>query len=227
MSNYTKTTNFATKDTLPSGNAAKIVKGTEINTEFDNIATAVATKADTSALTSKLDTSAYTAADVLTKVKTVDGAGSGLDADLLDGVQASGFVLASAYTAADVLTKIKTVDGAGSGLDADTLDGLQASAFTKDSDYTTSLSANGHVTLPNGLMVQWGRAYISGNTANASVSLPTNFTTACFAVVVSKELSSTGEGDNSGIGTTAPTTSTIRITNGSSAGNFRWIAIGH
>ena len=85
MSNYTKTTNFATKDTLPSGNAAKIVKGTEINTEFDNIATAVATKADTSALTSKLDTSAYTAADVLTKVKTVDGAGSGLDADLLDG----------------------------------------------------------------------------------------------------------------------------------------------
>jgi hypothetical protein len=27
----------------------------------------------------------YTASDVLTKVKTVDGAGSGLDADLLDG----------------------------------------------------------------------------------------------------------------------------------------------
>lgn len=33
----------------------------------------------------KLETSAYTAADVLTKIKTVDGAGSGLDADLLDG----------------------------------------------------------------------------------------------------------------------------------------------
>ncbi len=46
MSNYTKTTNFATKDSLPSGNAAKIVKGTEIDTEFNNIATAVATKAD-------------------------------------------------------------------------------------------------------------------------------------------------------------------------------------
>ena len=46
MSNYTKTTNFATKDSLPSGNAGKIVKGTEINTEFDNIATAIATKAD-------------------------------------------------------------------------------------------------------------------------------------------------------------------------------------
>jgi len=47
MSNYTKTTNFAAKDSLPSGNAAKIVKGTEIDTEFNNIATASATKANT------------------------------------------------------------------------------------------------------------------------------------------------------------------------------------
>ena len=46
MSNYTKSTNFATKDALISGNPLKIVKGTEIDTEFNNIATAVATKAD-------------------------------------------------------------------------------------------------------------------------------------------------------------------------------------
>ena len=46
MTNYTKSTNFATKDALASGNALKIVKGTEIDTEFNNIATAVATKAD-------------------------------------------------------------------------------------------------------------------------------------------------------------------------------------
>jgi hypothetical protein len=51
MSNYTKTTNFAVKDTLASGNPAKIIKGTEINSEFDNIATAVATKADTASPT--------------------------------------------------------------------------------------------------------------------------------------------------------------------------------
>jgi len=48
MSNYTQTTNFATKDALASGNPLKIVKGTEINTEFANIATAVATKLDSS-----------------------------------------------------------------------------------------------------------------------------------------------------------------------------------
>lgn len=46
MSDYTKSTDFASKDSLPSGNAGKIVKGTEIDTEFNNIATAIATKAD-------------------------------------------------------------------------------------------------------------------------------------------------------------------------------------
>jgi len=51
MSNYTKSTNFATKDTLPAGDSNKIVKGTEIDTEFNNIATAVSTKADTASPT--------------------------------------------------------------------------------------------------------------------------------------------------------------------------------
>ena len=46
MSQYVKSTNFATKDALASGNPLKIVKGTEIDTEFNNIATAISTKAD-------------------------------------------------------------------------------------------------------------------------------------------------------------------------------------
>tara|TARA_Y100000991_G_C21685434_1_gene227079 strand:+ start:289 stop:522 length:234 start_codon:yes stop_codon:yes gene_type:complete len=46
MSNYTKTTDFEAKDSLPSGDAGKIIKGTEFEVEFDNIATAMATKAD-------------------------------------------------------------------------------------------------------------------------------------------------------------------------------------
>jgi hypothetical protein len=49
LSNYTKTVNFATKDSLSSGNPLKIVKGTEIDTEYNNIATAVATKTDNAA----------------------------------------------------------------------------------------------------------------------------------------------------------------------------------
>jgi hypothetical protein len=46
MSNYVQSTNFATKDALTSGDPLKIVKGTEINTEYVNIAVAIATKAD-------------------------------------------------------------------------------------------------------------------------------------------------------------------------------------
>lgn len=46
MANYVKSTNFASKDALAVGNPLKIVKGTEIDTEFNNIATAVNTKAD-------------------------------------------------------------------------------------------------------------------------------------------------------------------------------------
>lgn len=46
MTDYVKSTNFAAKDSLASGNINKIVKGTEIDTEFTNIATSIATKAD-------------------------------------------------------------------------------------------------------------------------------------------------------------------------------------
>jgi hypothetical protein len=49
MSNYTKSTNFATKDNLSPGDPLKVVRGTEIDTEFNNISTAIATKTDNSA----------------------------------------------------------------------------------------------------------------------------------------------------------------------------------
>jgi hypothetical protein len=46
VANYVKSTNFAVKDGLPSGNPLKVVKGTEIDTEFNNISTAINSKAD-------------------------------------------------------------------------------------------------------------------------------------------------------------------------------------
>ena len=48
MSNYTKATNFASKDALTTGNPLKTLSGTEIDDEFTNIATAIATKANAS-----------------------------------------------------------------------------------------------------------------------------------------------------------------------------------
>ena len=52
----------------------------ELDANFNNINTEVG---------QKLDATSYNAADVLTKLKTVDGSGSGLDADLLDGMTSS------------------------------------------------------------------------------------------------------------------------------------------
>jgi hypothetical protein len=46
MANYLKATDFASKDALLSGDPNKIVKGTEINDEFDAIQTAVNSKAN-------------------------------------------------------------------------------------------------------------------------------------------------------------------------------------
>jgi len=51
MSNYSRTTDFAAKDSLPSGDSGKIIKGAEFETEFDAISTAIATKADTASPT--------------------------------------------------------------------------------------------------------------------------------------------------------------------------------
>ena len=73
MSNYTKTTNFATKDALNTGDPAKLVSGTEIDTEFNAIASSSATKADTASptFTGTLIAAAVTITGVLTA--TLDG----------------------------------------------------------------------------------------------------------------------------------------------------------
>lgn len=65
---------------------------TEVDDNFNNINTEVGTK---------LTASLYTAADVLTKIKTVDGSGSGLDADTLDGLQSSSANTVSTIVARD------------------------------------------------------------------------------------------------------------------------------
>ena len=51
MTDYVKSTNFTSKDSLATGNPLKIIKGAEFDTEFNNIATAVSSKADASSPT--------------------------------------------------------------------------------------------------------------------------------------------------------------------------------
>lgn len=46
MANYTQTTDFSVKDSLASGDSNKIIRGSEFDTEFTNIAAAITSKAD-------------------------------------------------------------------------------------------------------------------------------------------------------------------------------------
>ena len=68
--------------------AADVGLGNVNNTSDANKPISTATQ---TALNLKLNSSTYTAADILTKLLTVDGTGSTLDADTLDGIHASGF----------------------------------------------------------------------------------------------------------------------------------------
>lgn len=46
MADYNKATNFTAKDGLPTGNSGKIIKGTELDTEFTAISSAIASKSN-------------------------------------------------------------------------------------------------------------------------------------------------------------------------------------
>jgi len=112
VSDYTKSTNFATKDNLSSGNPLKIVKGTEIDTEFNNIATAIATKADLASPT-------FTGTPTLPTgtIATTQSAGNSTTAlattAFVQAALATMYPVGSIYTNASVSTNPATLLGFG------------------------------------------------------------------------------------------------------------------
>lgn len=107
-----------------------------------------------------------------------DGSGSGLDADLLDGHDASYFLTSGVYTAADVLAKLLTVDGATSGLDADLLDGQDGAYYlawanvTGKPDPVVTVTLTGDVTgTANATLTDLGNGTITVATSIAADSV--------------------------------------------------------
>ena len=92
MADYSKTTNFKQKDTLATGNTNKIVKGSEVDVEFNNISTAIATKVDQVSIS----------------------ANNILDADGSGGIADSGITVSSVSAA---ITSAKSIAIATSGTD--------------------------------------------------------------------------------------------------------------
>ena len=162
---------------------------TELDTNFSNM---------NDELITKLDTSSYTAADVLTKIKTVDGVGSGLDADLLDGLNSATAATASTIVARD----------ASSNFSAGTI------TATLTGNVTGSLTGNvtGNITgtAPAGTLT--GATLSSGVTASSltSVGTITSGVWSGTAIAVANGgtgvTSSTGSGNN--VLSTSPTLTT-------------------
>ena len=74
MSNYTKLTNYAAKDSMVSGNPAKVIKGVEIGADYDAISVAVNSKSNSASPTF---TGTVTVADLTAtgtvSLSTIDG----------------------------------------------------------------------------------------------------------------------------------------------------------
>jgi hypothetical protein len=142
MSNYTKSTDFASKDSLASGNAAKIVKGTEIDTEFNNIATAVATKADLASPTFTGTVTAGTVSAGTVNITTLTASTATISGGSITGITdlavADGGTGAS--TAANARVNLGTVaDTASNGIAARTASNtLTARTITAGTGITVS-----------------------------------------------------------------------------------------
>lgn len=97
MTNYTKSTDFAVKDTLNSGDAGKVIRGSEFETEFDEIATAIGTKADTAGPTftgtvtiPTINLGGTTVTSTAAEINVLTGVtASTAELNLLDGVTAT------------------------------------------------------------------------------------------------------------------------------------------
>jgi hypothetical protein len=144
MSNYTKATNFATKDTLPTGDSNKIVKGTEIDNEFNSIAGAISSKADI-------------ASPTFTGTPAAPTATAGSNTTQLAN---TAYVKAEIDSATGALGNMSTqskgaVDIEGGTIDATVIGGGTAAAgtFTTATATTVALGSNWTVTVSSGKLV--------------------------------------------------------------------------
>jgi len=165
MSNYTKTTNFLAKDSLPENDSGKIIKGSEFDVEFNALQVAVNTKADTASPTFTGVPTAPTASDgtsttqlattafVITALRTIYPIGSIYTSTVATNpATLFGFGTWVAYGAGRVL-----IGHSGTGLYIAGNTGGSADAVVVSHTHTATVTDPGHLhSLPNSNEAQGG-----------------------------------------------------------------------
>ncbi len=153
---------------------ATVVSDIDINVTTDtnghvtdangSVATRTLTLADLGYTGETNATADQTASEILTAIKTVDGSGSGLDADLLDGLQASQFLRSDA---ADTMTSQLTMSGTSPQIKFNDTNGddFWIHANTNNFYVLTDRDDNGTWDGTNPLLLQNSdsQAYVYGN----------------------------------------------------------------
>jgi len=163
----TSNTDAANKLYIDNGLAGKAnTSHTHTESDITDLDKYTQAQVDT-ALGLKLDSSAYTAADVLAKIKTVDGAGSGLDADTVDGIQGSSIITSSNIGSQSV----SYADDAG------TLDGIDSTAFLRSNASDTHSGGVMKFQNSNGIHME----NLTGQTNGLQIYQPTAGADACMS----------------------------------------------
>jgi len=170
MTNYVKSTNFATKDNLASGDPLKIVKGTEINTEYDNIAVAVATKADTASPTFTGTTTIVTLALTNDLAVTDGGTGASTAANARTNLSAASSGANSDITSITGLTTALTVAQGGTGLATLTANNVVLGNGTSNVQFVAP-STSGNVLVSDGTTWTSGSAGVTSAVAGNGIAV--------------------------------------------------------
>lgn len=172
-----------------------------------------------------------------------DGAGSGLDADLLDGMQpfvgdagntiamrdVNGYLHArylnqsSANNENPTVGQLLMTNGSDNFLRKGSLAHL-----VSQMGFVSSLGTNGYVRLPGGLIVQWGRTGAIATDTAATVTFPTAFPSTCAAVFTTANSTTIDAGGAYHVSAAGNVTTTnFVLTNDSQTNSFFWLAIGY
>jgi hypothetical protein len=147
MTDYTKNTNFTAKDVLITGNPSKVIKGSEFDAEFDEIATAIASKEDSS---NKGAANGYAPLNASTEladsylsanVPLLDAATNAFATNMTVGgtLGVTGNATFSGTLTIGGNAPMTTAnDGAGSLYDADLLDGQEGAYYLAAAAYTAA-----------------------------------------------------------------------------------------